>query len=114
MKESPTEPEAQFVPSPTETASINLVGDTLSGSGQLVRLAIGLSALTRTSIVIDKIRAGRPKGGLKQQHLTALQFLRDATGPRVCGAVKGSRKVGMFYPAKVWSYSTSWHSLLFL
>lgn len=37
--------------------------------GQILRIAIALSALVRKPIKITKIRAGRKKGGLAAQHL---------------------------------------------
>ncbi|KAF2185798.1 EPT/RTPC-like protein [Zopfia rhizophila CBS 207.26] len=84
---------------PEEPASLHIAGDTLNGGGQLVRLAIGLSALTRKSVMLDKIRANRPgDGGLKSQHVAALDFLRDATGAVVVGGSKGSERVKISYP----------------
>lgn len=71
---------------------IHLEGTTLEGGGQLVRLALSISALTGTPIRITNIRGNRSGGGgLKQQHLTALGWLSKACNARVEGAVKKSR-----------------------
>src|SRR2546428_13694137 len=43
------------------------------GGGQLVRMAVALSALTATPVRVVRIRAGRPVPGLASQHVTALQ-----------------------------------------
>lgn len=42
--------------------------------GQIVRMAIAFSALTKKSIKITKIRAARAKGGLARQHLKGIQM----------------------------------------
>jgi hypothetical protein len=71
---------------------IHLEGTTLEGGGQLVRLALSISALTGTPIRITNIRGNRSGGGgLKQQHLTALEWLSKACNARVEGALKKSR-----------------------
>lgn len=73
-------------------SSIHLEGTTLEGGGQLVRLSLSISALTSTPIHVTNIRGNRSGGGgLKQQHLTALNWLSKACSARVEGAVKKSR-----------------------
>lgn len=82
--------------------TIHIIGDTLNGGGQLVRLALGLSALIRKPLYLDKIRANRPgNGGLKSQHVAALNFLRDVTEATVVGGFKGSDSVEVSYPNQV-------------
>lgn len=80
--------------------SVHLEGTTLEGGGQLVRLALGLSALTATPIKITNIRGNRSGGGgLKQQHLTAVNWLTSACSATVSGAEKKNRTLE-FCPAK--------------
>ncbi|TLZ96737.1 MAG: RNA 3'-terminal phosphate cyclase, partial [Methanobacteriota archaeon] len=40
------------------------------GGGQLLRMAVALSALTDTPVRVIRIRAGRPTPGLAAQHVT--------------------------------------------
>jgi RNA 3'-terminal phosphate cyclase len=80
--------------------SVHLEGTTLEGGGQLVRLALSLSALTSTPIKITNIRGNRSGGGgLKQQHLTAVNWLASACGATTSGAEKKNRTLE-FSPLK--------------
>ncbi|CAE6997999.1 hypothetical protein P3342_000726 [Pyrenophora teres f. teres] len=66
---------------------IHLNGTTLEGGGQLLRIAIGLSALTKKAITITSIRGKRHGGGgLKAQHLTSVQWLSKAINAQTMGA----------------------------
>ncbi|THC94038.1 hypothetical protein EYZ11_006480 [Aspergillus tanneri] len=79
---------------------IHLDGRTLEGGGQLVRIAVALSALTGNPVHIENIRGNRSgKKGLKQSHLAAIQFLASLTGSSVSGAEVGSSSLS-FYPPK--------------
>lgn len=51
------------------------------GGGQVLRTALALAALTKQSVRIEHIRAGRKKPGLQPQHLTAVR-----AAAAVCGA----------------------------
>jgi RNA 3'-phosphate cyclase len=60
---------------------LHLDGSYGEGGGQILRTALSLSAVTGAPVRIERIRAGRPKPGLRPQHLTAVQALA-----RVCQA----------------------------
>ncbi|KAI4157663.1 MAG: hypothetical protein L6R39_000613, partial [Caloplaca ligustica] len=79
---------------------ISLDGRTLEGGGQLLRLALSLSALTYLPVHIWDIRANRPSrkanqqaGGLKPAHLAAVEWLARATRAETQGMVKGSTEL---------------------
>jgi len=65
-------------------------GSVMEGGGQVLRMSAGLSSLLAKPIRISKIRAGRPKTGLKSQHLSGLGLIRDLTGGELEGADLGS------------------------
>ncbi|KAL8674164.1 MAG: hypothetical protein Q9168_001415 [Polycauliona sp. 1 TL-2023] len=79
---------------------LTLDGRTLEGGGQLLRLAVSLSALTSLPIYISSIRANRaprrasqPAGGLKAAHLAAVEWLALASQAETTGMEKGSREL---------------------
>jgi RNA 3'-terminal phosphate cyclase (ATP) len=87
---------------------VKIDGGMLEGGGQLFRMSIALSYLLRFPVVIDKIRANRPRGGgLSNQHLTGLQtIVRLVPGCKVTGAEKKSTKVSFNPGAGVISRKT--------
>ncbi|KAH8727771.1 RNA 3'-terminal phosphate cyclase domain-containing protein [Phaeosphaeriaceae sp. PMI808] len=73
---------------------IHLEGTTLEGGGQLLRLALGLSSLTKKPINITNIRGNRSGGGgLKAQHLTSVQWLGQASNARLSGVGLKSKEI---------------------
>lgn len=77
---------------------VRLDGRKLEGGGQLVRIAVALSALTGQAVVIDNIRANRSgRKGLKASHLAAITTLAELSGSQLVKAQVGSCSVG-FYP----------------
>ncbi len=79
---------------------IEIDGSYGEGGGQILRMAVALSALTSRDVRITNIRAGRPKPGLKRQHMTAIEAVREICGGRVEGLKEGSMEVE-FFPGKI-------------
>src|SRR2546430_16238911 len=63
------------------------------GGGQLVRMAVALSALTATPVGVVRIRAGRPVPGLASQHVTALQAVAELCSGELKGVDVGSSTI---------------------
>jgi RNA 3'-terminal phosphate cyclase (ATP) len=99
--------DAQQIPDSirTDPSLIHLDGRTLEGGGQLVRVALTLSALTSIPIHIYNIRGNRAGcfsgkgGGLKSSHLAALEFLAKSTAAKTLGAFVGSTEI-VFEPGR--------------
>ena len=58
--------------------------------GQVLRTALGFSALLEREIKVSNIRAARPNPGLQQQHLTAVKVMQQLCNAEVKGTYKGS------------------------
>ncbi|XPS97568.1 RNA 3'-terminal-phosphate cyclase (ATP) [Ascochyta lentis] len=79
---------------PKQSEHIYLEGTHLEGGGQLLRVALGLSCLTRKSVNIVNIRGKRSGGGgLKAQHLTSMLWLGQASNARISGAGLKSKEI---------------------
>ncbi|KAI0018862.1 EPT/RTPC-like protein [Xylariomycetidae sp. FL0641] len=81
---------------------LQLDGRTGEGGGQLVRIACALAAVTSQPIRITHVRGNRPGqrgGGLKSQHVSAVEWLATATGAEVEGLSVGSHTLE-FRPAR--------------
>jgi RNA 3'-phosphate cyclase len=61
------------------------------GGGQLLRMAIALSAVTGTPARVTEIRAGRRKPGMAAQHVAAVQAVAALCGAETDGLGIGSR-----------------------
>lgn len=79
---------------------ITIDGSQGEGGGQILRTAIGLSLVTGKPFSIKKIRAGRKKPGLLNQHLTAVKAALKISGGSAEGAGLGSQEL-TFIPGQV-------------
>ncbi len=85
---------------PFPNTMIKLDGTYLEGGGQIIRTALALSVLTRKPFEITGIRKGRPKPGLKNQHLHCVKALQQLCSAKVDGAHLGSESL-TFYPDNI-------------
>ena len=70
------------------------------GGGQILRTSLALSMITGRPFRIHNIRANRPKGGLRRQHLTAARAAAAVCGATLTGDEVDSREL-TFSPGKV-------------
>ncbi len=70
---------------------LHLDGSFGEGGGQILRTALSFSALLGAPVRLENIRAGRPKPGLRPQHLTAVKALARVSRAELSGAVLGSQ-----------------------
>jgi RNA 3'-terminal phosphate cyclase (ATP) len=68
-------------------------GSRLEGGGQLVRMAVALSALTATPVEIRNVRAGRKKPGLAAQHIAAVNAVAGVCSAGCTGLSVGSSRI---------------------
>ncbi len=68
-------------------------GSRLEGGGQLVRMAVALSALTATPVEIHGVRAGRAKPGLAAQHIAAVKAVAGVCSAECTGLAVGSSRI---------------------
>jgi len=67
--------------------------DGSEGGGQILRTALGLSALTKKAFRIKNIRKTRPKSGLAAQHLTCVNIIAEMCNAHVEGNRLGSENL---------------------
>lgn len=79
---------------------IEIDGSYGEGGGQIVRTAVALAAVTGSSIVVSKIRQGRPKPGLAPQHARAILALADICSAKTAGIEPGSSEI-TFEPGEI-------------
>ncbi|HEV51299.1 MAG TPA: RNA 3'-phosphate cyclase, partial [Thermoprotei archaeon] len=78
---------------------IELDGSFGEGGGQMLRTALGLSAVLGKPFFMKHIRAGRARAGLQNQHLKAVELMQKLTDAKVVGNVIGSMEL-IFVPSR--------------
>lgn len=90
-------PSSFFLDFPGRMASTKLLeiqGSLLEGGGQILRMSVGLSALTGRAVRIFDIRGGRAKPGLKAQHLNGMLLVKGLyDGSELQGAQMDSKEI---------------------
>jgi RNA 3'-terminal phosphate cyclase (ATP) len=66
------------------------------GGGQILRTALGLSAVLGEGVEIERIRAGRENPGLRAQHLAGVRALAHIAGAKLEGDEIGSQSLSFF------------------
>jgi len=87
---------------------IHIDGAQKSGSGTIVRFAVGLAALLGEELHLTNIRAKREKPGLRPQHLKAIEALAQICQGTLDGAEVGAREIRFKPGAKVKSGHYEW------
>jgi len=72
---------------------IEIDGSYGEGGGQILRTSVSLAALTMKPVRISKIRAGRPKPGLKRQHLSGIKLTGGLVDASIEGLEVGSTEI---------------------
>jgi RNA 3'-terminal phosphate cyclase (ATP) len=76
---------------------IQVDGSSHSGSGTILRHAVTLATLVKKPLQVGRIRARRPKPGLRPQHVQALRACCALSGGRLQGDEVGSDTI-QYYP----------------
>ncbi len=85
---------------------IQVDGSFHEGGGQILRTALGLSALTGQAFEITNVRKNRPKPGLRPQHLSCVKAVAELCNGSFEGAEVSSDAI-KFYPRQINSRTLS-------
>ncbi|MDK2916389.1 MAG: 3-terminal phosphate cyclase [Euryarchaeota archaeon] len=75
-------------------------GSHLEGGGQILRLAVALSALSAEPVTVTKIRQNRKNPGLAPQHIAAVRAVAGTCDAECTGLTPGSREIS-FIPGRI-------------
>ncbi|XP_071443635.1 RNA 3'-terminal phosphate cyclase [Hetaerina americana] len=79
---------------------VHIDGGVLEGGGQILRISVCLSAIKGIPIRVFNIRAGRSSPGLRPQHITGLELVRDMCGGSLLSGDVGSTEI-IFEPGQI-------------
>ncbi|XP_073227285.1 RNA 3'-terminal phosphate cyclase-like [Porites lutea] len=77
-------------------------GSIMEGGGQILRNAVSFACLLNSAVCVENIRGGRSTPGLRAQHMTGLQLIRDITSGKLDGDKIGSMSVTL-HPTNIGS-----------
>ena len=72
---------------------VEIDGSRGEGGGQILRTSLALSMITQRPLRMRKIRAGRPKPGLRRQHLACVEAAARLCHAEVRGAELSSQEL---------------------
>jgi RNA 3'-terminal phosphate cyclase (ATP) len=81
------------IASSTGASVLTLDGSHGEGGGQILRTALSLAVLFGRPVSLTRVRAGRPKPGLRPQHQTVVRALAAISDAEVGGGALGSTEV---------------------
>ncbi|GAV05568.1 hypothetical protein RvY_15674 [Ramazzottius varieornatus] len=70
-------------------------GSVLEGGGQILRIAVALSAITGRPLRIHKIRAGRKSPGLSNQHKEGIELVGRMCAGKLSGCAIRSQELSL-------------------
>lgn len=79
---------------------IEIDGSYKEGGGQILRMSVAFSSLTKKPVKVFNIRGKRPNPGLRRQHITAIEIVSSLCNGNVKGISLGSQEIE-FYPGEI-------------